>query len=162
MDERQEISVHDNHLVSYEVLCERREIRFHTEFRDRGEPYEFTQVLFTGVVCYDFDYDSDLGNIIFDIDEIPAADIYLDHAEQFRAGVRFGWPGEWAESADAATAYFLDHGIRGFHLSSSLGMCGWVLAHGMQNVTAANQPAPESHASADLRSINTCQQITGD
>src|SRR5688572_26401624 len=64
----EEISIHDNFLASYEVLCERREIRLHTEFRDSSGPVEFTDVVFRGVVCYDFRHDSQIGTIIFDID----------------------------------------------------------------------------------------------
>jgi hypothetical protein len=43
-------SVHDNFIVSYEVHCERREIRLHTEYRDRGEPFEITVVVFLEAV----------------------------------------------------------------------------------------------------------------
>ena len=128
----QQISLHDNHLVSYEVVCERREIRLCTEFRDRGEPFELTDVFFTGVVAYDFWHDSDIGTIIFDISEVPPTDIYAEHAEQFRDGIRYGWPGEWAQSAESAAAHFQQHSIRGFELSSSCGMSGWVLAQHMQ------------------------------
>lgn len=138
MNEANDISVHDNILVSYEVLCERREIRLCTEFRDCGEPYERTDVFFTGVVAYDFRHDSDIGTIIFDVIEVPAVEIYAQHADQFRDGVRYGWPGEWAESAKVAAAYFQQHSIRGFALSSSCGMEGWVLAHNMWKRANAN------------------------
>jgi len=123
------------------VRCQRREIRFHTEYRDQGEPYERTEVIFTGVACYDFERDSDLGTILFDIEEVRASDIYDAHGEQLRAGVRYGWPGCWAESAESAAAYFQEHGILGFQISSSCGMCGCVLAQHMQNVIRADPPA---------------------
>jgi hypothetical protein len=132
-----EISIHDNFLVSYEVLCKRREIRFHTEFRDRRESFERTDVIFTGVACYDFEHDSHIETIIFDIDEVPPIDIYREHAEQFQSGVRYGWPGEWGASAELAAAHFQQHGIRGYELSSSCGMSGWVLAQSMQKVVNA-------------------------
>ena len=132
MSTKQDISIHDNRLISYEVFCERREICLRTEFRDRGEPFEFTDVFFTGVTAYDFWHDSDMGTIIFDITEVPAADIYAEHAEQFRKGVRYGWPGDWAETAETAASFFQRHGIRGFALGSSCGMSGWVLAREMQ------------------------------
>ena len=140
MNETEEVSVHDNVLVSYEVFCERREIRLCTEFRDRGEPYEFTDVVFTGVVAYDFRHDSEIGTIIFDVTEVPAADIYDQHADQFRAGARYGWPGEWIESLEIAVAHFKKHSIRGFEISSSCGMDGWVLARDMHKYLRANKP----------------------
>jgi hypothetical protein len=127
-----EISVHDNFLVSYEVLCERRKLRLCTEYRDGGEPYEITDVTFSGVVAYDFRHDSEMGTIIFDIAEVPGANIYTQHCDQFRAGLNYGWPGQWAESAESAERYFQQHSIRGFEVSSSCGMDGWILAREMQ------------------------------
>ena len=41
----EDISVHDNFLISYEVLCQEREIYLHTAFLDR-EPHEYTDVIF--------------------------------------------------------------------------------------------------------------------
>jgi hypothetical protein len=128
----EEISIHDNHLVSYEVFCERREICLRTEFRDGGVPFELTNVIFTGVAAYDFWHDSDIGTIIFDIVEVPAADIYAEHCDQLREGVRYGWRGDWAETTEMAVSYFQEHGIRGFELCSSCGMAGWVLAGEMK------------------------------
>ncbi|QEG37063.1 hypothetical protein [Bythopirellula goksoeyrii] len=128
MNASKEISIHDNTLVSYEVLCNRREIRLHTEFRDRGEPYEFTDIMFTGVVAYDFRYDSEIGTIIFEITDVPASDIYEQQVDQFQAGIRYGWPGEWAKSSQDAADYFAKNSVCGYILSSSCGMNGWILA----------------------------------
>lgn len=144
MSINKEISIHDNFLVSYEVLCERREICFHTEYRDRGEPFECTDVSFTGVTAYDFWHDSEMGTIIFDITEVPATDIYAEHGDQLRKGVRYGWPGDWAETAEAAAAFFQSKGIRGFELASSCGMSGWILAREMTiEITAVRNPFQE-------------------
>lgn len=140
MDEPQDISVHDNFLVSYEVLCERQEIRLRTEFRDRGPPYERTDVIFTGVACYDFEHDALDGTVIFDVEEVGADFLYGEHGERFRAGVNYDWPGSWGESAEAAAAYFAHHGIRGYRLHSSCGMCGWAFARDMRKV-AVGDPA---------------------
>ena len=132
MSDDEEISVHDNVLVSYEVLCERREIRLRTEYRERGEPYEATDVLFTGVVAYDFQHDSEGATILFHISEVPPDDIYAGCADEFREGIRYGWPGQWAQSAASAAAHFQQHSTRGFEIRPSCGMGGWVLASGMQ------------------------------
>ena len=84
-----DISVHDNFLVSYEVLCRQREIRLHTEFRDK-EPIECTDVIFRGVEAYHFDHDN-FETIIFDITEVPVEDILVqtNHASM-RAGDMVG------------------------------------------------------------------------
>lgn len=133
-----EISVHDNVLVSYEVLSERREIRLYTEFRDNGEPFEHTDVVFTGVSAYHFWQDC-FGNIIFDIDETTPEAIYRDHRAEFEAGWRYGWPGNWGKTEEAALAYFREHGVRGFTLQTSYGMDGWVLAESMERFQKMGQ-----------------------
>jgi len=125
-------SVHDNVIVSYEVHCERREIRLHTEYRDRGEPFERTVVVFTGVEAYRFDHDC-LDNILFDIEEIPAETILTECQAEFEEGHRLaGWPCFWQPTLDESQSYLRDHSIRGFELSSSYGMSGWVLSREMQ------------------------------
>jgi hypothetical protein len=129
-----EISVHDNFLVSYEVCCERREIRLHTEFRDKGEPFELTDVVFTGVCAYHFHQDC-FANIIFDIDETAPDTIYRDHRAEFEAGWRHGWPGDWGKTEDAALVHFREHGVRGYILHSSCGMDGWILAKTMEKIS---------------------------
>jgi hypothetical protein len=134
-------SVHDNFLVSYEVHCERREIRLHTEYRDSGEPFERTVVVFTGVEAYCFEHDC-LGNIVFDIEEIPAETILTQHQAQFEEGHRLaGWPRFWQKSLDDTRSYLREHGTRGFELSSSYGMSGWVLAQDMQMLDGGSHVA---------------------
>jgi hypothetical protein len=125
-------SVHDNFIIGYEVHCERREIRLLTEYRDRGTPFERTVVLFTDVEAYHFEHDC-FGNIVLDIEEIPAETILTQHQSQFEEGRRLaGWPRFWEKSFDDARSYLREHGIRGFELSSSCGMSVWVLAQDMQ------------------------------
>ena len=46
----EEISIHDNQLLSYTVNCEENLIILRTVYRDR-EPYEYTVVEFSGVVA---------------------------------------------------------------------------------------------------------------
>ena len=145
-----EISVHDNVLVSYEVNCEQRSICLHTQFRDRGEPFELTDVLFTGVVAYHFEHDSQIGTVLFDIENVAAIEIYRENADSFRAGMPYGWPGEWAATEDSASVFFRENGIHGFMVASSCGLSGWVLAthESRQLCTSPNQaeqsgePAP--------------------
>jgi hypothetical protein len=135
-----DISVHDNFLVSYEVYCERREIRLRTEFRDKGKPFEHTDLIFTDVCAYHFRQDC-FTNIIFDIDEIAAETIYRDHRAEFEAGWRYGWPGDWSKTEEAALAYFRECGVRGYVLHSSCGMDGWILGQKMEKISRDGQVA---------------------
>jgi hypothetical protein len=134
-------SVHDNFLAGYEVHCDRQAIRLRTEFRDKGEPYELTDVLFSGVEAYEFHHDN-FGNIIFDVAEVSLEKLVGDLAEHFAEGHRqSGWPHFWRDSAAAALEYLQQHSIRAFELRSSYGMRGWVLAKEMQKVSRNAKPA---------------------
>lgn len=42
------LSIHDNHLVSYEVRCKERLIVLHTEYDYKSFPFEATDVVFSG------------------------------------------------------------------------------------------------------------------
>jgi hypothetical protein len=134
-------SVHDNFIVSYEVHCERREIRLHTEYRDRGEPFEITVVVFTGVEAYCFGHDC-LGNIVFEIEEIPAETILTKYQAEFEEGHRLaGWPRFWQNTLDESRTYLRDNAIRGFELTSSYGMSGWILSREMRIFGGDGNPA---------------------
>lgn len=127
-------SVHDNVIVSYEVGCKSREIVFHTELP--VEPPELTDVTFSGVVCYALWYDTVLGNIVFSFDECAAIEVYAKCEAEMKAGVPYGWPGDWAKSKELAQHFFDENGIKGWWLSSSLGMTGWILARAMETTAA--------------------------
>jgi hypothetical protein len=125
-------SLHDNFLVGYEVKSESREIYLHTEWRDRGEPFERTIVFFSGVEAYDF-RDDCLGNIIFDLEEVTAESIIIPKLVEIQERNRIsGWPRFWQNSQTEALNYLKTRATRGFELSSSYGMSGWVLARAMQ------------------------------
>jgi hypothetical protein len=124
-------SVHDNLLVSYEVHCERREIRLLTEHRYGSAPFAQTVILFTGVEAYHFHHDC-FGTILFDIEEVSAESILTERLAEFQEGYRLsGWPRFWRDSLDEVQRYLREQATRGFELSSSIGMTGWVLAGDM-------------------------------
>ncbi len=125
-------SLHDNFLVGYEVKSEAREIRLHTEWRDQGEPFERTTVLFSGVEAYDF-RDDCLGNIIFALTEVTPESIVTPRLAEIQERNRIsGWPRFWRDSQDEALNYLKARATRGFEFSSSYGMTGWVLAREIQ------------------------------
>lgn len=125
-----DLSVHDNLLLSYTVSSERREIRLETVFKET-EPLERTDIVFTGVLAYHFLNDS-FGTILFDVSEISVESIYEEYEALFEEGRRYGWPRAWSESRQADLAYLSAQGIKGYYLSSAIGMTGWVLAKDMR------------------------------
>jgi hypothetical protein len=111
------------------VLCEQREIRLHTEFRDvaLGAPFEYTDVVFRGVFAYHFQQDT-LTNIIFDIEEVAVADILEESQALLAAGRPYGWPRIEVSPQPNLEVYLSANDVRGFKIESSCGLNGWVLA----------------------------------
>jgi hypothetical protein len=120
------ISVHDNRVIAYQVDCERRRIVLHTRFDER-EPVELTDVIFEGVEAYELAGDN-FGNILFDVREIPIAQLVDEHRATFAEGVVFAWPGSWNESPEAALRHFEAEGVKAFEIASAFGLAGWVVA----------------------------------
>jgi len=124
-----QISVHDNWLVSYCVHAEKQEIRLHTLDPD-PDPPEATEVLFRGVVGYQFEGDS-FQNILFDVQEIEAQTLYDEYRTQFEEGQKHHWPGSWNKSEQSVLAYLSENGIKAYTVWPTMGMGGWVLAKSM-------------------------------
>ncbi|MBC7529620.1 MAG: hypothetical protein H7308_18995 [Chthonomonadaceae bacterium] len=122
-------------MISYCVLSETREIRLQTIYEDH-EPYEYTNVIFSGVIAYHFQQDS-FGTIIFDIEETDVAQLYAENRERFESGRNYGWPGGWNKSEETILDYLVSSGIKGFALSSSCGMDGWVMAQTMSKIAVS-------------------------
>lgn len=133
------LSIHDNHLVAYEVRCKNRMIVLHTEFDHENFPFEATDVVFSGVQGYRFEDDA-FGNIIYGIEEIPVGQLIEEHRAQIAESYRMaGAPGPWAANLDTAAPLLKAQGAKGFILSSSFGLSGWVIAKDI-----SIQPAPHS------------------
>lgn len=140
-----DLSLHDNLLVSYEVQCEARTITLRTERRVSGKPPEFTNAVFDGVQGYSFQNDA-FGNIIFGLDTVSVEDLLAefgaDISESYRTG---GSPGPWAANLDSAPELLRQREIKGFMLSSSYGLSGWILAKEM-SVFIVKKDVPAHHA----------------
>ncbi len=137
------LSIHDNMLVSYEVLCEARTIILRTEYRLENEPTEFVNVTFRGVEGYRFENDA-FGNIIFDIETIPLEEFLAEHGEEISESYRVaGSPGIWAESLVTGLAYLREQGTQAFVLDSSYGLSGWVLAREISILPAQQQASAD-------------------
>jgi len=120
-------SLHDHFLVSYEVRCEARQITFLAR-RPTWEGTGIWTIIFNDVEAYDFQDDA-FGNIIFSLEEVPAEQILLQFRSQLAESYRLaGAPGPWAGDLASAAQVLATKGVRGFMLSSSYGLSGWVLA----------------------------------
>ncbi|QQO22456.1 hypothetical protein JJB98_22245 [Bradyrhizobium diazoefficiens] len=137
-------SLHDYFLISYEVHCEARRITLRTRPDTRPHPGISPSldrvVLFDGVEGYHFEGDA-FGNIIFSLTEVPVEKLLLDHQTEINDSYRMsGAPGPWAADLSSAGAMLGAKGIRGFELSSSYGLSGWLLAKQVE-VTGGPQSA---------------------
>ncbi len=134
------LSVHDNVLVSYEVRCEARVITLRTKYRTANKPTEFTDVIFEGVQGYRFENDA-FENIIFGVETVSVEDLLTEFGAEISESYRMaGSPGSWAANLGAAAEYLRERGIKGFTLSSSYGLSGWVLAKEMSIANAEASP----------------------
>ena len=125
-------SLHDDFLISYEVHCEARRIVLRARRDTRPDPKPGPAldriVSFEGVEGYRF-WDDAFGNIIFSLAEVPIDKIFLNHRSEIEESHRMsGAPGPWAGDLDSASAVLGAKGVKGFELSSSYGLSGWILA----------------------------------
>lgn len=124
------LSVHDYTLFGYEVDGHARRITLHTEAMHEPVVPRALDVVFYGVVAYQF-VDDPLTSVLFDIVERPLAAAIDDHWRELAAGfARSGAPTFW----DSERAIVLRHieelsrdGARWFDLQSSYGLSGWVV-----------------------------------
>ena len=141
-------SIHDNLLVSYQVECEARTITLNTQHRSPEKTTEFTDVVFKGVEAYDFENDA-FGNVVFDLECVSVEQLLAERgakvAESYRVA---GSPGPWAANLRTAPDILNKKGVKGFILSSSYGLSGWVLAQEVSIVPAQHVAPPDAANSA--------------
>ena len=122
--------VGDSMLESYAVECARHgSLRLKTVNYHREPPLAI-DVVFSGVVAHHFQ-DVHQDSVIFDIEEMPAGDLFAQtrpeagtYFQQFYYDPHIGPAGD----LDAVGRFFQQHGINGYAIHSSCGLCGWVLA----------------------------------
>lgn len=125
-------SLHDDFLVSYAVNCETRQIKLHvkpdTRGNSRNEDRIARTITFKGVEAYQFENDA-FGNIIFSLDAVTVGQILATYGARIEESYRMaGAPGPWAADLASATETLTAKGVKGFILSSSYGLSGWILA----------------------------------
>lgn len=122
------LKIHDNVLNGYSVSRTNKTILLETVYR-HSDPHEYTNVLFTDVFAYFFENDSfEIGTVLFDIVEVSPERIVDNNWALFEEKRPHGWPGSWATSKDNATTFLGNNAIKAFEISSSCGLCGWVLS----------------------------------
>ena len=125
-------SIHDSLLTGYSVDGNARTITLHTE-PHRGGGEAFVDVIFTGVVAYQFEGDA-MRNIIFGIE--PASPEYADDIakmiveQQRQHGVMPGWD----RKAETLQQHCVRTSTTLFYIQSSYGLDGWVAAATMTKV----------------------------
>ena len=126
-------SVHDNLVYAYSVDCKGRRLVLHTAFRGR-DPHEFTDVVFRDVVAHHFEHVLP-GNILFDVEEADVAALVRENQPLFADSWRHGWPPvEYRGDVDALVVALKAASVRGYSISSSYGLSGWVLAGACERV----------------------------
>jgi hypothetical protein len=134
-------SVHDNFVYAYAVLIDRRQLILHTEYRDT-EPNELTDVIFLDVIAHHFEHVGD-GAILLDVEEVEPEWVVRQEAEVFARGKNYGWPlPDYKDPADLVRR-LKDQGLRGYVISSSFGLNGFVLAREVRYVKRATGRAFE-------------------
>ncbi|BCX48686.1 conserved hypothetical protein [Haloferula helveola] len=121
-------SIHDNHLVAYEVDSQARRIILRTEYAYGEEPFESTEVIFGGVLDHHF-RNPRMPAIIFDVIEIDPRVIIERDKCLIDSGHKIGgWPSFWRDTVDAMVDAIASAGCKMFEISSSYGLDGWVAA----------------------------------
>src|SRR5450631_1603351 len=121
-------SLHDWLLVAYEVKCEERRIAIFARHWSTSDSSIDCTIEFMGVEAYRLKNDA-FGNIVFSWLEVSAEKILLDYRSEIEESYKWaGAPGPWAADCSTADAILGARGIKGFVLSSSYGLSGWLLA----------------------------------
>jgi hypothetical protein len=119
-----ELSIHDNHVLSYTVDCQEWRITLRT-VDPYSKPPKHTDIVFSGVVAHHFER-GDMVTILFDIKEVSPEQVYGEYGDMFERNKGEGWPEERRNTET----------MKGFLISSSYGLEGFVLAHEMRLVAS--------------------------
>ncbi|MDR0184222.1 hypothetical protein P8609_14755 [Lysobacter sp. UC] len=138
--------IHDAEVVAYSFDSRTAELVLSLAPGHGSAAAEF-QLIFRGVAAHQFPYPQ-LPSIVLDLAETSAATLVAREWANLAAGFRqCGWPGPWAVSAEAATAFCISCGLRGYDLEQSFGMYGWILARSVERVSSAGAFQPFVSAS---------------
>lgn len=124
------ISIHDHRVRERTILVAERTIRIVTGYPDLSGP-ERAEALFEGVEAYVSQGDG-LGTIVFDIEAVDPVALYREWATQMQYTYsKSGGHAPWVASDAEAVAFLSRGNIRGYRVSSSIGLEGAVWARGL-------------------------------
>lgn len=119
--------IHDSLLVGYSVNSESRELLLFVKPDHGSAPAPFT-VRFQGVAAHSFDTPV-MPAILYGITGVSARDLIRQDWPAIERGYKLGgWPGPWAGTLASAIEFAASNDLKGFHIESSYGLSGWVLA----------------------------------
>lgn len=133
--------IHDNWLYGQSIDHERRLLVLHTVYPHTGaDPWQYTDVVFEGVVVHHFDYQSYGGggvggvpaNVLFGVEEVDARFLLEPDRELLKRTKAYGWPVNSYEGLDDLIAQLTADGARGFEVHGSVGLAGFVFARSME------------------------------
>jgi hypothetical protein len=120
-------SIHDHHILELTVDAAACTLRLRTAWPTRNGP-DFAEVVFEGVEAYTFSGDA-LGTILFDVEVVDALRLYREYALEMQRAYRdTGGHAPWALNESEAEAFLAGGDVRGYRLSSSIGLNGAVWA----------------------------------
>ena len=123
------ISIHDNRVLSYTIDCVKKTIVLHTVFYD-SESHEYTDEIFSEVAGYHFEGDN-FQTILFDVNQVSPEEVYSAYRDLFERGKNYAWPFDYSTEQELLRK-LNDKSVKGFVVSSSYGIEGFVLAEGMK------------------------------
>lgn len=126
----EDISVHDNILLGYEVDSTTRKIVLHTEY-PHSVTKEKTDVVFEGVRAYHFEGDL-FSSIIFDVEETELEYVLNQNQGLLERREKHGWPQGWERRKESLEEYLNRNGLRVYGLQCSYGLDGLVFAKSMK------------------------------
>lgn len=120
-------SFHDDYVIGYSVDCLSRCIEVKIGSPDwKGGGVR--TLVFGDVERYHFENDA-FGNIIASLEEVAVEHFLAEYREEIQRSFRMsGALGEWVNDFSGAPNLLGVRGTRGFILTSSLGLSGWILA----------------------------------
>ena len=130
------VSVHDNWLYAQAVDHQRRRIVLHTVF-PHVEPWEYTDVVFEGVVVHHFDRqqvgdDEGPANVLVDVEETDPLWLLGQYKDLLERWKGYGWPVHKYEGLDDLVAQLTRTGARCFGVDGTVGLHGFVFARTME------------------------------
>lgn len=125
--------VHDNIISAYQVDFENDILILKTQYHN-NKGCEKTDIVFSGYLTHIFENEMK-NSIILDVEEYPLTSFYEAEHELIEKRKNYGWPIAAYDTKNDLIHYLQLNQYKAFQISSSLGLCGWVLAKQLDILT---------------------------